>query len=646
MPLAIEITENDIEKIERSLGFAFIDSNRRAALQCVTRKDIQAGPGSGKTTLLVAKLAILSSKWVWQDRGICVLSHTNVARQEVEKKLAHHPTAYKLLNYPHFIGTIQSFVDQFLALPHLRNNGIEVSMVDSERFGERALRLLPKFYKANGFMSKRQDGYDVVKTLRFEGNQLKLGSAKGAIPAGKHTDTYKELLKLKCKIAKEGLFRYDDMYSFAENYTEKYPQIIDSLRFRFPWVFIDEMQDTDSMQDGLIDRLFKEGCIFQKFGDINQAIFKGAETESQSSFPFGEIINLPESKRFCPQIADFATPLTALPQTLSGNLERTSRHHTIFLFNDNTINQVLPAFGDLLLEEYHAGFPDDFVAKAIGFRKNGSGSTKVPISIGDYWNGFQPDFVSKSATIYHLVDFVRKGRNVREMQQECKEAYGILIDGILQLFHSQDAKDDNGRRFTKSSLLNALERKGRRDCFQKLLLELCLPNQPLDTAFWTCMKDKLFDVLGPWTEEELTDDAKTFFKWTDENSGSQAEGTGSCKDRINLYRYQKGDMALNIELATIHSVKGETHTATLVLETYLNKSYDLQKILPFLKGTGDRSQLSNKSLLEHMKRIYVGMTRPKELLCFAIHKEHLSEGDEDILRSKGWQIHNLIQQQV
>ena len=119
MPTSIRIEPADIEKVAETLDCDFSDVHRQNALQSWERVDIQACPGSGKTTLLVAKVAILSRKWKWRDRGICVLSHTNVARREVEKRLANHPTAYTLLTYPHFVGTFQVFFDKFLALPYL-----------------------------------------------------------------------------------------------------------------------------------------------------------------------------------------------------------------------------------------------------------------------------------------------------------------------------------------------------------------------------------------------------------------------------------------------------------------------------------------------------------------------------------------------
>lgn len=78
----IIITESDIDWIENVMGNTIhFDHDRREIIKCLDSIDIQAFPGSGKTTLLVAKLAILAKKWSFSNKGICVLSHTNVARE-------------------------------------------------------------------------------------------------------------------------------------------------------------------------------------------------------------------------------------------------------------------------------------------------------------------------------------------------------------------------------------------------------------------------------------------------------------------------------------------------------------------------------------------------------------------------------------
>ena len=85
-------------------------------IQCNETKDIKACPGSGKTTSLLAKLVILANKMPLENnQGICVLTHTNVAINEIKSRLGKK--ADVLFTYPNFFGTIQSFVDKFLAIP-------------------------------------------------------------------------------------------------------------------------------------------------------------------------------------------------------------------------------------------------------------------------------------------------------------------------------------------------------------------------------------------------------------------------------------------------------------------------------------------------------------------------------------------------
>ena len=80
-------------------AFAGADGNdpRLAVLKSMETLDVEACPGSGKTTLLVTKLAILANKWAHRRQGICVLSHTNAARSEIETRLSSCATANALL---------------------------------------------------------------------------------------------------------------------------------------------------------------------------------------------------------------------------------------------------------------------------------------------------------------------------------------------------------------------------------------------------------------------------------------------------------------------------------------------------------------------------------------------------------------------
>ena len=101
------------------------------------------------------------------------------------------------------------------------------------------------------------------------------------------------------------------------------------------------------------------------------------------------------------------------------------------------------------------------------------------------------------------------------------------------------------------------------------------------------------------------------------------EGDRSTAGRDNLFSYPHDAPSVHIRLGSIHSVKGETHTATLVLEFYYY-DHHLSQLKPWLFGTRSGglkgSKFEGERMLGRMKLHYVAMTRPSHLLCLAMRK--------------------------
>lgn len=81
---------------------------------------ISARPGTGKTSTLAEYCLSLVQDWHahrkrWQ--GMAVISYTNVARAEIERKIVERGRTSELLAIPHFVGTIDAFVNQCIFLP-------------------------------------------------------------------------------------------------------------------------------------------------------------------------------------------------------------------------------------------------------------------------------------------------------------------------------------------------------------------------------------------------------------------------------------------------------------------------------------------------------------------------------------------------
>ena len=111
----------------------------------------------------------------------------------------------------------------------------------------------------------------------------------------------------------------------------------------------------------------------------------------------------------------------------------------------------------------------------------------------------------------------------------------------------------------------------------------------------------------------------------------------SCVDSVMEYLEKKCSSDINIKVDTVHGVKGETHTATLYLETWYKNSTDIKRIINYL--TSKKKKI--KPILEtSLKVAYVGMTRPTCLLCVAAHKDTIY-GNEKYLQEAGWEIREV-----
>lgn len=141
---SIQVQNNEIEIIEELLlpeGSHFSD-DAKTVISCWESTDVSACPGSGKTTVLLAKLKILADRMPLDNgEGVCVLSHTNVAVNEIKTRLSS--CADKLLNYPNYVGTIQSFIDSYIVKPYLkRKTTVALQVVDDEVFANHLYSLI------------------------------------------------------------------------------------------------------------------------------------------------------------------------------------------------------------------------------------------------------------------------------------------------------------------------------------------------------------------------------------------------------------------------------------------------------------------------------------------------------------------------
>ena len=614
---------------------------RLAVLRSMETLDIEACPGSGKTTLLVAKLAILANKWSHQRRGICVLSHTNAARNEIETKLSSCSAGSALLRYPHFVGTIHSFVNEFLAVPWLRSQGHPIKAIDTEIALNVRWSRVP--YKTRAYLTnQKRDKYCLSYDRADFG-----GGGKSSL--GEHTDTYKALLKICEETSKSGYFCYDEMFVWAGQLLDSYPNILEAFRLRFPLVFIDEVQDNSELQSAFLHRVFCAGqrpVTRQRFGDSNQAIYQYAGQSGSTTDPFPGPVkaDLPHSFRFGQDIADLANPLGVVPQGLVGRgplqeiVTVKNRPSALFLFDDQTIISVLPEYANYLLNAFSAEELAAGLYTAVAGVHKSDQTDKIPRLLGHYAPAYDPAISRKDPSPETFIQYVLSAR--REIAGHV-DVYPIVSKtgaAILQLAQLAGADLSFARR--KSShryVLELLEGKAElRQSYLGLVDHLIRDGGEITTAYWndeckSCVAVVAAAIAGkPATSSECA----KFLEWLPPLA---AAGAQVPETPDNVYRYPPEAPKVNIRLGSIHSVKGETHTATLVLESYFH-DHHLQELKPWLLGMKTGGTGQKVRMRGRLKLHYVAMTRPSHLLCLAMRRDSLDDAEIAKLAARGWHI--------
>lgn len=663
-----EITDVDIEWVTKILDLpekAFLGEDgtdrRGEVLKDMSSYDVSACPGSGKTTLLVAKLAILANKWNYRTNGICVLSHTNAARDEIENRLGSTSVGRQLLTYPHYIGTIHGFINQFFALPWLRSKGYKIKMVDTNICQARRWYSLP-----HATRNALEKNYYSPSVLSIKSPDFNLGSLKwGRGFLGSTTTTY-AMMQKACKLSTEqGYFCYDEMFMWAKELMEKNPKSLGIIRSRFPMLFIDETQDNSEVQSEILSQIFIANgrpVIRQRFGDENQAIFDfvGAKEASIDKFPSEEKKKeLPESHRFCENIARLAEPLglssikntcTLIgqgPKCRDISPIQEANQHTIFLFDDNTMTEVLDAYGQLLLNI----FPNDSLRKgvftSIGQVHRGDADANKPRHIKHYWPDYDPELCSKEPRPSSFMQYVYSGIGISQKTGDTHPAVEKIGEGLLRLVGMAENLTILQRRgYCHRHIMRVLEEHPKTaheylNLVHGLAVKINLPTQEI----WQNTMSKLIREIATLIAGDSLQNtgADHFLKWQKiETEPMPVQEGVKCRD--NMYCYSSDGKEVSISVGSIHSVKGETHTATLVLETFWH-NHNLESILEWVCANNFGCGKTGVRNINRLKIHYVAMTRPSHLLCLAMKKSNFEDDNGQVkselydkLVERGWDI--------
>lgn len=618
------ITDNEIEVVEELLlpeNCHFADDAKKV-IRYWKSTDISACPGSGKTTVLLAKLKLIADRMPLENgEGICVLSHTNVAVNEIKSKLTEY--ADRITSYPNFVGTIQSFIDKFITFPYLKSiTNQPLQVVDDIMYAKYIYKLLQKeitkYKKLYNLINMRfdkgeakyEDIFDFIKDLYLKNGDLyQRGSYKSLAKAG--SDSATQYHKAKDELLLEhGIFTYKDAYQYGMYVISQRKDLSSLLCKRFCYVFIDEFQDCDQIQREVLSSIFnKTKCCVFKIGDPDQAIYINDRENPEDWKPSEPTLHIASSNRYSQEIADILSPLKSDKQRICSLRGKVGIPPTVIIYNDDTRNHVIGAFV-FLLDKYGLTDPNG-IYKAIGWIKNESAKG---IKVGDYWEGYNATDKLKSENRYWgIIDSI-----CEELKQgKLYKAENLVSRLMYMIVNYLDCKNSKGQYFTYSSIKKILDSTYHQIYREKVISLTCLDEYE-PTLIDHIIREMVNEIFAK--DDVFNRLPKDFMEKNDKNKTKSS-------NNVCIFNGRK------IQFSTVHKVKGETHDATLYLETETKNSSDLKRVLPYLNGTKPgTSQLYSYS----RKCVYVGFSRPRKLLCVAIHKDTY---DKNKNAFKSWEIH-------
>lgn len=648
------ITETEIAYAENLLfsRTGVFDEERKRFIREMNTCDLQAVPGSGKTTVLLAKLLIIEKRLPFADhRAVLVISHTNAAVDEIRHKIGKH--CPRLFSEPNFVGTIQSFVDKFLAIPYyIQIYRRKPNRIDDEIYTEYALKY-PYTPLAGFRTTERNNALSYLRrvdTIRGKGlpdmritpgqpnDRLTLGYMGSDLnintPPGRNwTDVDRAriadwILAYKRKQMDTGYLCFDDAYYLAEKYIQQFPQVVQILTQRFKFVFVDEMQDMLQHQYQLLEDVFGPGgnCAYQRIGDKNQAIFTGKNIPGSFWLDRALIHQITGSHRLSPVNAAIVQKLALSPIAVRGlrtNPDGTSiqiKPH-LLVYTDANILQVIPRFAGLIQQFQASGQIDANCRHSFKAVCWNTQPEAGKVRITDFYPHWERENTRPMVNYFSLESYLYILPTDRTMRSISIN----ILNALLKVLRLERVSMPDGRYYSKTSLMEFLKVHHPVE-FASLKLQLftwsrdvLLSREPAVLQEIRVFVPIMLSVFG-----KAILHSNTFINPAP--GGAVPAAAAPIVSRSNIINAH----GIDIEVATVHATKGQTHTGTLYLESFYERnvqnlgSYESQRLAGFLLDQVRPVNL-HQHVQQSLKIAYVGFSRPTHLLCFAVHENRFNE---------------------
>ncbi|MCY7828894.1 UvrD-helicase domain-containing protein [Bacillus spizizenii] len=605
------VNEKYLEEIEKRLlpkGASFSGQQKEVILNSGSA-NVVAGPGSGKTTVLTAKCALLLTGKNSYTKGTCLITHTNVAVDEI--KISLNKIGIKNIDYPNFIGTIQEFFNRFFTKKafHKLLGDRRFRVLEDEEYRE----LFEEYFEIN-----KPHWYTYRTPNVFNCNpKLRINGDSSFHIISNANSSYKEGLEKSIEqLFKKGLVTNKQCLELAKWYINNNRDLIrKAISQRFHFVLLDEAQDTNELQYTLLNEIFYDNDLsFQRYGDPYQALYNIYEDNSDAWVPSEELEVMPrydisETSRFSEDIAKVVRNLC---------IEKYHNFRSL-----NTVDSFKPHFIIYENNEDLVNTYRNLISEKSSVSEIFSSSTKKDAILS-----------VKHDDLTEIFSFYTKPTvKVKKSQSRVKQTYDYFLSLI--------AKAQN---ISVKEIKGMLENNHNCKSFLSLGVKSLLLGKEINEV--QLYVEKTLAELSRTLEVELS-----ITNLRDHIGNFQLEIPTTASEQMESIKDE-------FYVGTIHSVKGETHRSTLLLLNSVfedfssGNSYNIVELIreylvgnyqePYLITDGIKQSETYKAL----KLAYVALSRPSHLITIGIPKDLADKEFLVDLCNFGWVRYQLEKESI
>lgn len=555
-----------------------LSNEQNIYIQASGKVILNACPGSGKTTTVAHKLYSLVQDWensFLVSAGIVCLSFTNVAKNEIAEKF-RDINGFSL-PYPHLISTIDSFVNTYITLPFahkIKDIGKRYRIIDDTGY-------LDKIFQTNGQLMKTFTNY----LFRFPPSKIGFTINNKYSWDGHDKSDDPEFMKyakaIKTMQINMGLLKTSDSAFFAYYILMQYPRIARYLATKFPYLIIDEAQDTSEIQHSILEMLYNAGLKnIDLVGDPYQCLYQWRDASPELFLQkFDDTKNwkgiyLTENRRSTKKIIDVFSLLRRNIDKAIVPVINTAADLPLHIIKYDSTNYV-----DAIRKYEKLCSDNKFTSNNILVRGNTLKNSLLGKETNySPWNDSLP---------YLLIE-----AKIHLQSNEIKEAVKKVRRIVIRLFSPDISFTD----LKEKELELKNDKQSNASIFN---LIQGLPSFDLALKDWTIQTQQYLK-----SKLELSDEPD--FRMRKRNVAGFDKAT--LDNQVNKY-FKKSTTDGNLPVTTIHQVKGMTFDSIFLILSANSTGQNIS-VNDFV--------LKDAMPTEKQRLIYVAISRPRSLLCIGV----------------------------